>query len=87
MSERPCRCLLRDDASQKPLYELVAEYVSLLAEDERVSQAEYEARLALCAECGKLRAGTCALCGCYAEMRAAKRRMSCPDVPPRWKKA
>ena len=64
----------------------VAEYVASLDETIRTPEDVYRARLALCQECPELMNGTCRLCGCYAETRAAKKAMQCPMVPPRWGK-
>ncbi len=80
---RPCRCLLTE-SGQKPLAEVVAEYIAGLDESVRVGEAAYRGRLAVCVQCEHLRSGTCALCGCYVEARAAKKAMQCADVPPRW---
>lgn len=81
---KPCRCLLRADESQRPLYEIVKDYIDTLAPDQRADDATYAARLKRCEACEHLFDGTCALCGCYVEIRAAKQRMGCPDVPGRW---
>ena len=47
-------------------------------------EAEYRRRLALCKGCGELANGICAQCGCFVELRAAKRQNRCPAFPPRW---
>ena len=44
----------------------------------------YAARLNICRTCDNLHSGTCALCGCYLEARAAKKRQGCPKVPEMW---
>ena len=62
----------------------VAEAVALMSEELRAPEEVYRARLAVCLACPWLRDGTCALCGCYVEARAAGRRQKCPQVPPRW---
>ena len=67
------------------MYELVREYIDSLPEDQRADEPLYQSRLAQCKDCTELRNGTCVLCGCYVEMRAAKKRMNCPMVPARWK--
>lgn len=64
----------------------IAEYVASLDEDVRTAEADYQARLACCRDCDQLLSGTCRLCGCYVETRAAKKGMGCPMVPPRWTK-
>ncbi len=83
MTERkPCRCLLEE--GQPDLAKTVAEYVASLPDDVRADEAAYRTRLAACLQCGSLRDGTCSLCGCFAEARAAKAAQRCPAVPPRW---
>ena len=80
---KPCRCLLFE-AGQADMARNVAEYVASLDESIRTPAETYRARLALCRECPELMNGTCRLCGCYVETRAAKRVQGCPMVPPRW---
>ena len=80
---KPCRCLLFE-AGQADMARSVAEYVASLDESIRTPEETYRARLALCQECPELMNGTCRLCGCYVETRAAKRVQGCPMVPPRW---
>ncbi len=86
MAERPpCRCLLAE--AHPDLALTVRAYIDSLPEETRVSPGIYTARLALCRACDALRDGTCGLCGCYAEARAAKKSQRCPGIPPRWKEA
>lgn len=80
---KQCRCLLRD-AGEAEMAAVIAEYVAGLDEDIRTAEADYRARLAVCEGCEQLLNGTCRLCGCYVETRAAKKGLSCPMVPPRW---
>ena len=82
-NRKPCRCLLFE-AGQTDMARSVAEYVASLDESVRTPEADYRARLALCQTCPELVNGTCRLCGCYVESRAAKRVQGCPMVPPRW---
>ena len=86
MLSRPfCRrCLLEDMPSQAELARSIRELVNLLPEDNRAPEEERLRRLARCRSCDHLIDGMCALCGCYVELRTAKRRMICPDVPGRW---
>lgn len=79
---QPCRCLLAD--FWPDMHQSIAEYIALLDDDQKTPTALYKARLAKCLACEHLRDGTCTLCGCYVESRAAKRQLKCPDVPPRW---
>ena len=64
----------------------VAEYVAGLDEAIRTPEDAYRARLATCQDCDQLMNGTCRLCGCYVETRAAKKGQQCPMVPPKWGK-
>ena len=78
----PCRCLLKDFAPD--MAQSVREVIDMLDETQRTPPDLYRARLDTCLTCPSLRDGTCALCGCYVEARAAHRRSKCPDVPGRW---
>ena len=80
----PCRCLLGDFPEGKELAELIADYVASLPEEFRAAPEEISRRLNVCRDCAELFDGTCRLCGCYVEARAAKAGMGCPAVPPRW---
>lgn len=82
---KQCRCLLID-AGEAEMARTIAEYVASLDEDVRADEADYRARLAVCQECDQLLNGTCRLCGCYVETRAAKKGLACPMVPSRWGK-
>lgn len=86
MSEtRICkRCLIGDIPDQASLAELIRERIALLPEEQKADEALMVSRLDACRACDHLNSGTCALCGCYVELRAAKRHMRCPDVPARW---
>lgn len=64
----------------------VADYIASLPEEQKAPDAEYALRLAVCQTCDALRDGTCSLCGCYVEARAAKRGQRCPHVPEKWEK-
>ena len=80
----PCRCLL--DEQWPELHQAVRDYVELLPEEQKAPDDIYQARLAACKACDNLRDGTCSLCGCYVEARAAKRGLGCPDLPAKWGK-
>ena len=80
---KQCRCLLRE-AGEAEMAAAIAKYVAGLDEAVRTDEADYRARLAVCEDCEQLLSGTCRLCGCYVETRAAKKGLSCPMVPPRW---
>ena len=82
---KQCRCLLKE-AGEAEMAASIAEYVALLDEAVRTPEAAYQARLAVCRDCPELLNGTCRLCGCYVEARAAKKAQQCPMAPPRWTK-
>ena len=85
-SVRPCpRCLLADAPGGEALAALNRQWIEALPAERRADDAVYRARLATCRACEHLASGTCALCGCYVEYRAAQRARKCPDVPGRWK--
>ncbi len=79
MSDTRCRrCLLRELAEGAALYESVKAYRQELSEDTRTPDGEFEARLDLCRACRYLQNATCMQCGCYVEIRAAKKDIHCP---------
>ncbi|MBQ8554305.1 MAG: hypothetical protein IJ438_00390 [Clostridia bacterium] len=65
---------------------IIAEYVASLDDGIRTPEEAYRVRLAICQGCDQLLSGTCRLCGCYVETRAAKKGLQCPMVPARWTK-
>lgn len=78
------RCLLRDMADENDYYQSVQRYRAALPPRSRTPDDVYAARLTACRACDALDAGTCMQCGCYVEMRAARRDMHCPAAVPRW---
>lgn len=86
MSRPFCRrCLLEDMPDRAALARSVRELIALLPDTLRAPEEIRRARLDVCRGCDHLTDGMCTLCGCYVELRAAKARLSCPDVPGRWK--
>lgn len=84
-AKKPCKkCLLSQMPEEGELQKLIEERIALLPEDEKADEAAREERLSVCRQCDKLSSGTCGLCGCYVELRAAKKRMICPCVPAKW---
>lgn len=83
MERRICtRCLLREmidaDSTKKAEMEMIEKYRDAIKQADRVTEEEYERRLAVCRDCDKLLAGTCGACGCYVELRAAAKVSHCP---------
>ena len=69
---------------QKALAEIIRDRIAAMPEEQRADEAVMSSRLGVCRGCDHLTNGTCALCGCYVELRAAKKAQRCPDVPGRW---
>lgn len=85
MSKPFCRrCLLEDMPDQAALARSIQELIDLLPDALRAEESLRQSRLTACRACEHLTDGMCALCGCYVELRAAKAKMTCPDVPGRW---
>ncbi|MCD7957446.1 MAG: DUF6171 family protein [Lachnospiraceae bacterium] len=83
-TQQVCRkCLLRDMPEQEA-YANLFHYLENLSPDDRVPDEVYQERLHICQSCEKLLSGTCILCGCYVELRAAMRVRGCPHVPAKW---
>lgn len=83
--KKPCRrCLLSQMPEEGELQRLIEERIALLTEEEKAPEPERRRRLDICRACDRLVSGTCGLCGCYVELRAAKKQMACPDVPKKW---
>ncbi len=85
MREMPIckKCLLRD-LDWPGYFQTLRDYIQNIPEEEKVPDAEYERRLAVCRECAWLSEGMCRMCGCYVELRAAMRVRGCPSVPGLW---
>ena len=87
-SGRFCRkCFLRDMELRGGLaesYKAMLERLEMMDPELRCTGDSYEARLAECKKCEYLMEGMCALCGCFAESRAAVKANSCPAEPRRW---
>ena len=78
------RCLLRDMTGENDYYQSVLRYRASLPAAKRTPDDLYENRLAACRACAELDNGTCMACGCYVEMRAARRDMHCPLADAAW---
>lgn len=79
-----CRKCLLSESGFAAEYARVADMVEALPPEKRVAEDEYRRRLELCRECGQLGAGVCGECGCFVELRAAKRAMHCPSAERKW---
>ncbi len=83
MDIRCKRCLLREMADED-MYHRIQRTIDAIPQALRCPQDEYDVRLAACKECEKLIGGMCRVCGCFVEVRAAKKSEHCPGIPRRW---
>ena len=79
------RCLLSELPGGQALAEMVQGWIDALPAGRRADDFLRLKRLEICRRCAYLEDATCALCGCYADFRAAQADKSCPDIPPKWK--
>ena len=82
--KRLCKKCLLSEMEENEYFESVSEYISLLTDDIKTPDEEYQRRLSLCKECEKLVNGLCAVCGCFVEMRAAGTKNYCPHTKKYW---
>lgn len=84
--ERLCkRCLVREMADADMLTR-IQRTIELIPEKERCVGEVYQQRLSACRECDRLINGMCRVCGCFVEVRAARKKEHCPGIPERWKR-
>ena len=78
MSRQPVckRCLLRELDGE--YFQSIYRYIESLPPERKASPPVYRQRLAVCRGCESLQNGMCAQCGCFVEVRAAKRAQKCP---------
>lgn len=77
------RCLL-SETDPDGLYAAVQRRIAQMPEELRADAAEYSRRLDCCRACDSLANGLCRLCGCFAELRAAKAGKHCPHPAHYW---
>lgn len=76
------RCLLNE--LSKEAFGSIYQYIENLPPEQKSDPKLYSTRLEHCRKCPKLMNGMCSLCGCFVEVRAAKKLMYCPDTPKNW---
>ncbi len=79
-----CKKCLLSEYDPIDIYKNVKRRLEMLTEDERVDDQEYYRRLELCKACEELNVGTCGACGCFVEIRAARKDMDCPHEKHFW---
>ncbi len=81
-----CRkCMLEDMENGTDIAEVLKQLTDAIPPKERADPDITNRRLDVCRACDHLYSGTCALCGCFVALRAAKKRSACPDIPDRWR--
>lgn len=70
------KCLVGQQAEDYLL--LIGKAKVAIPSRDRTEEGEYDKRIALCEACDKLSGPTCLGCGCYVELRAARRSVHCP---------
>ncbi len=81
---KPCTKCLLSEISPDVVYREIKEYIDSLDAEEKVPDEVYEERLNACRQCESMKDGICALCGCFVEVRAVKRKNKCPALPAEW---
>ncbi len=84
MSKPFCRRCLLEEYDPEGALKTIREMIAAMPEEQRIGEDEYRRRLSFCRECGELNAGVCGQCGCYAELRAAKKKQRCPHEKHYW---
>ena len=77
------RCLL-SEIDPEGLYMTVQRRIAQLPDEILTEASEYSRRLAFCRGCDALTNGLCRICGCFAELRAAKSAKHCPHPNHYW---
>lgn len=76
--KKPCRlCLLRD-IDPKEYEAKIGRIINLMDKSEKATEDIYEHRLEVCRTCSYLKDAFCGACGCYVELRCAKKDARCP---------
>lgn len=74
----PCKKCLLSEINNGELYRSVQERIALLDDSIRADEHQRTARLDICKQCDDLTDGMCAQCGCFVELRTAKKDTRCP---------
>ena len=84
MSRPFCRRCMFEEIDPDGIYREITDMIAALPEEKRTDEKEYRRRLDICGGCEYLGEGTCGVCGCFVELRAAKSEMRCPHESNRW---
>lgn len=84
LGKRFCKKCLLKDMSDGEYYRTVYEYIKNIPEEIRTEPEIYEKRLQFCQNCDNMVNGMCRLCGCFVEVRAAKKMNYCAKSRDIW---
>ncbi len=84
MNRPVCKKCLLAEIDTDGIYTKISDMIAALPEENRCGDAEYQRRLKICQSCENLGEGTCGVCGCFVELRAAKKNMRCPHETHYW---
>ena len=84
MSRPFCKKCFFAEFDPEGIYNEISQLIATLPEEKRTDETEYRRRLEICGKCGFLGEGTCGKCGCFVELRAAKKDMHCPCEKHYW---
>ena len=84
MTRPLCRKCLLSDMDFSDVYENIRHMIDILPKAEKADETVYRERLDKCRQCEELLEGTCQVCGCYVELRAARKSTHCPGKSKAW---
>lgn len=84
MERQPCKKCLLSQTDPEGIYKEIKEMIAALPEEKRADGDTYRQRLEICGKCPYIGEGTCGKCGCFIELRAAKKYMHCPAEERYW---
>ncbi|MCI7766557.1 MAG: DUF6171 family protein [Oscillospiraceae bacterium] len=84
MNRHFCKRCFFAELDPSGIYREISDLISALPAEKRTDEKEYRRRLELCGRCSSLGEGTCGKCGCFVELRAAKKDMHCPHEISKW---
>lgn len=79
-----CKKCLLTEIDENEYIKTILDHIASLPVEEKVTEETYNYRLSICKECENLVNGMCKKCGCFVELRAAKRFMNCPSEKKFW---
>lgn len=79
-----CPSCVARHANEGSYDEYVKAYLNSLPDEIKTPEKEYARRLDICSSCNEYISKVCVLCGCFVEIRAAKRIMYCPLSFDKW---